>query len=160
MCWLHLFSYYLVFIMISYLLFLKAHFPIKPNASLLGKICSPVGQRITSWPCLGIPKKTYSWASHFHLEKKLISGLDIWPGLDGPHPTQLIACSPLNNNKNNAKKNSAVLTPQKHKYCSSCLVPAVGRTLCNFLVYWLHRLTMVWDRDVRKPGGSKKNSCT
>ena len=23
-------------------------------------------------------------------------------------------------------------------------------------LYWLHRLTMVWDRDVRKPGGSKK----
>ena len=30
--------------------------------------------------------------------------------------------------KTSLKKNSAVLTPQKHKYCSSCLVPAVGHT--------------------------------
>ena len=59
----------------------------------------------------------------------------MWPGLDGPQPAQLIPCSPLNNNEIIAKKNSTVLTPQKHKYCSSCLVPAVGLTLCNSLVY-------------------------
>ena len=59
----------------------------------------------------------------------------MWTRLDGPQPAQLIPCSPLNNNEIIAKKNSTVLTPQKHKYCSSCLVPAVGRTLCNSLVY-------------------------
>ena len=77
----------------------KAHFPVKPNASLLGKICSPVGRRITSDLAWVFLKKTYSWASHFHLEK-LVSGLDIWLGLDGPQPAQLIPCSPLNNNEN------------------------------------------------------------
>ena len=79
-------------------------------------------------------KKSIAGLAIFSL-KKLISGLDIWPGLDGSQPAQLIPCSPLNNNEIIAKKNSAMLTPQKHKYCSSCLVPAVGRTLCNSLVY-------------------------
>ena len=59
----------------------------------------------------------------------------MWTRLDGPQPAQLITYSPLNNNKVIAKKNSVVLTPQKHKYYSSCLVPAVGRTLCNSLIY-------------------------
>ena len=69
------YSYCPVFIITSHLLFFKAHFPVKPNASLLGKICSPAGRRITTWPCLGIPKKKYSWASHFQLEK-----INIWAG--------------------------------------------------------------------------------
>ena len=69
------YSYCPVFIITSHLLFLKAHFLVKPNASLLGKICSPAGRRITTWPCLGIPKKKYSCASHFQLEKN-----NIWAG--------------------------------------------------------------------------------
>ena len=43
-----LYIYSPVFIITSHLLFLKAHFLVKPNASLLGKICSPAGRRITS----------------------------------------------------------------------------------------------------------------
>ena len=69
------YSYCPIFIVTSHLLFLKAHFLVKPNASLLGKICSPAGRTITTWPCLGIPKKKYSWASHFQLEK-----INIWAG--------------------------------------------------------------------------------
>ena len=42
------YSYYPVIIITSHLLFLKAHFLVKPNASLLGKICSPAGRRITT----------------------------------------------------------------------------------------------------------------
>ena len=83
------YSYYPVFIITSHLLFLKAHFLVKPNASLLGKICSPAGWRITTWPCLGIPKKSIAGLA-ISAWKKLISGLDIWPGLDRPQPAQLI----------------------------------------------------------------------
>ena len=46
--WCIFYSYYPVFIITSHLLFLKAHFLVKPNASLLGKICSPAGRRITT----------------------------------------------------------------------------------------------------------------
>ena len=63
------YSYCPVFIITSHLLFLKAHFLVKPNASLLGKICSLVGQRITSWPCLGIPKKSIVGLAIFSLKK-------------------------------------------------------------------------------------------
>jgi hypothetical protein len=43
-----LYIYSPVFIITSHLLFLKAHFLVRPNASLLGKIYSPAGRRITS----------------------------------------------------------------------------------------------------------------
>ena len=69
------YSYCPVFIITSQLLFFKAHFPIKPNASLLGKICSPAGRRITSWPCLGIPKKSIVGLAIFILKK-----INIWAG--------------------------------------------------------------------------------
>ena len=83
------YSYCPVFVKTSHLLFFKAHFLVKSNASFLGKICSPAGQRITTSPCLGNPKKSIAGPTIFSL-KKLISGLDIWPGLDGPQPAQLI----------------------------------------------------------------------
>ena len=69
------YSYYPVFIITSHLLFLKAHFLVKPNASLLGKICSPAGRRITTWPCLGIPKKSIAGLAIFSLKK-----INIWAG--------------------------------------------------------------------------------
>ena len=136
------YSYYPVFVITSHLLFLKAHFLVKPNASLLGKICSPAGWRITTWPCLGSPKKSIAGLA-ISAWKKLISGLDIWPGLDGPQPAQLIPAAMFSLLFRGEKlisgvNISAVLTPQKHKYCSSCLVPAVGPFLCNSLIYWLN----------------------
>ena len=165
------YSYSPVFIITSRLLFLKAHFLVKPNASLLGKICIPTGQRITTWPCLGIPKKKYSWASHFQLEEKLISGLDIWPRLDGPQPAQLIAAAMFSLLFRGEKLISGINIAQE-KLCSAhtsktqilleLLGPSCRPHLVQFsCLYWLHRLTMVWDRDVRKPGESKKKySCT
>ena len=69
------YSYCPVFIITSHLLFLKAHFLVKPNASLLGKICSPAGRRITTWPCLGIPKKSIAGLAIFSLKK-----INIWAG--------------------------------------------------------------------------------
>ena len=82
-------SYCPIFIITSHLLFLKAHFLVKPNASLLEKICSPEGRRITTWPCLGIPKKSIARLAIFSW-KKINTGMDIWPRLDGPQPAQLI----------------------------------------------------------------------
>ena len=163
------YSYCPVFIITSHLLFLKAHFLVKPNASLLGKICSRAGRRITTWPCLGIPKKKYSWASHFQLEKKLISGLDIWPELDGPQPAQLIPAAMFSLLFRGEKLISGL---NIEKLCSAhtsktqILLELLGPSCRPLLVqfsrlYWLHRLTMVWNRGVRKPGESKKNySCT
>ena len=69
------YSYCPVFIITFHLLFLKAHFLVKPNASLLGKICSPAGRRITTWPCLGIPKKSIAGLAIFSLKK-----INIWAG--------------------------------------------------------------------------------
>ena len=69
------YSYCPVFIITSHLLFFKAHFPVKPNASLLGKICSPAGRRVTTWPCLGIPKKSIAGLAIFSLKK-----INIWAG--------------------------------------------------------------------------------
>ena len=69
----HFLSYYLVFIITSHLLFLKSYFLVKPNASLLGKICSPAGRRIITWPCLGILKKIIAGLAIFSQKK-----INIW----------------------------------------------------------------------------------
>ena len=53
----------------------KAHFLVKSNASLLGKICSPAGRRITTRPCLGIPQKSIAGLAIFSLRK-----INIWAG--------------------------------------------------------------------------------
>ena len=151
------YSYCPVFIITSHLLFLKAHFLVKPNASLLGKICSPAWRRITTWPCLGIPKKSIAGLAIFSLKKiNIWAGYLCWARRATARPVNTLLSS--EQQRKHRQEKLSVLMPQKHKYCSSCLVPAGGRFLCNSLVYWLlHRLTMVWDRDVRKAGGSKKN---
>ena len=71
----HFYSYCPVFIITCHLLFLKPHFLVNPNASLLGKICNPAGRRITTWPCLGIPKKSIAGLAIFSLKK-----INIWAG--------------------------------------------------------------------------------
>ena len=74
----------------------------------------------------------YSWARHFRLENKLISGLDIWPGLDGPQPAQLIPCSPLNNNENIAQEKLGSAHASKAQILLELLGPSCRPHLVQF----------------------------
>ncbi len=101
--------------------------------------------------------------------KKLVSGLDIWPGLDGPQPAQLIparraTARPVNTllsseqQQNHRQEKLCSAHASKTQILLELLGPSCRPHLVQFSrLYWLHRLTMVWDRDVRKPGESKKN---
>ena len=151
------YSYCPVFIITSHLLFLKAHFLVKPNASLLGKICSPAGRRITTWPCLGIPKKSIAGLAIFSLKK-----INIWAGYLAwaRRATARPVNTPLSfeQQRNHRQEKLCSAHASKTQILLELLGPSCRPHLVQFSrLYWLHRLTMVWDRDVRKPGESKKN---
>ena len=155
------YSYCPVFIITSHLLFLKAHFLVKANASLLGKICSPTGRRITTWPCLGIPKKSIARLAIFSLKKiNIWAGYLAWARRATARPVNTLLSSEQQRNHRQEKLCSAHAS--KTQILLELLGPSCRPHLVQFSrLYWLHRLTMVWDRDVRKPGGSKKKySCT
>ena len=154
------YSYSPVFIITSHLLFLKAHFLVKPNASLLGKICSPAGRRITTWPCLDIPKKSIVGLAIFSLKKiNIWAGYLAWARRATARPVNTLLSSEQQRKHRQEKLCSAHAS--KTQILLELLGPSCRPHLVQFSrLYWLHRLTMVWDRDVRKPGESKKNSYT
>jgi len=153
----HFYSYCPVFIITSHLLFLKAHFLVKPNASLLGKICSPAGWRIITWPCLGIPKKSIAGLAIFSLKKiNIWAGYLAWARRATARPVNTLLSSEQQRNHRQEKLCSAHAS--KTQILLELLGPSCRPHLVQFSrLYWLHMLTMVWDRDVRKPGESKKN---